>query len=145
MHTNPNNQTNSHQLYLSWAWLYAKSSRLLILDFRDTFFQRDPFESLTLGTPQEPYFQQLLVLEHWPYKRMSNCPWNSGWVRGCFGAQNFKPMSNHPILCSGSYFATRDGMVKIITLFVFNFLFLFMFLFFFFFFFLNLLFPNIYV
>eukprot|EP00615_Pteridomonas_danica_P004646 CAMPEP_0114329166 /NCGR_PEP_ID=MMETSP0101-20121206/895_1 /TAXON_ID=38822 ORGANISM="Pteridomonas danica, Strain PT" /NCGR_SAMPLE_ID=MMETSP0101 /ASSEMBLY_ACC=CAM_ASM_000211 /LENGTH=473 /DNA_ID=CAMNT_0001458737 /DNA_START=175 /DNA_END=1593 /DNA_ORIENTATION=- len=100
-----------HELYLSWAWLYDKSSRLLILDFRDTFFQRDPFESLTLGTPSEPYFQQLLVLEHWPYKRMSNCPWNSGWVKGCFGAKNFKPMSNHPILCSGSYFATRDGMI----------------------------------
>ena len=102
-----------HELYLSWAWQYDKSSRLLILDFRDTFFQRDPFESLTLGHPGEP-FQQLLVLEHWPYKRMSNCPWNSGWVRSCWGSA-FTPMKNHPVLCSGSYFATRDGMIDMET------------------------------
>ena len=37
-----------HELYLSWAWKYNKQSRLLILDFRDTFFQRDPFESLSV-------------------------------------------------------------------------------------------------
>ena len=96
-----------HELYLSWAWQYSESSRLLILDFRDTFFQRDPFESLALGRPEEPYFQQLVVLEHWPYKRMNNCPHNSGWVRGCWGNDAYYPLRNHPILCSGSYFATR--------------------------------------
>ena len=66
-----------HELYLSWASLYSQRSRLLILDFRDTFFQRDPFESLPLGQHQvnaatgelEKYpFEQLVVLEHWPYK-----------------------------------------------------------------------------
>ena len=71
-----------HELYLSWATLYSEASRLLILDFRDTFFQRDPFESLPLGRQSispstgllERYpFEQLVVLEHWPYKRMSNC------------------------------------------------------------------------
>ena len=81
-----------HELYLSWAWQYADTARLLILDFRDTFFQRDPFESLTLGRPDEPYFQQLLVTEHWPYKRMNNCPHNSGWVRGCWGADAYAPL-----------------------------------------------------
>ena len=111
-----------HELYLSWAHLYSKESRLLILDFRDTFFQRDPFESLPLGRMRanpitgknERYpFEQLMVLEHWPYKRMSNCPFNSWWVRGCWGAEKFKPMKTHPVLCSGSYFATRDGMIDI--------------------------------
>jgi hypothetical protein len=101
-----------HELYLSWAWLYSKQSRLLILDFRDTFFQRDPFESLRLGRPGEPT-QQLLVLEHWPYKRMSNCPWNSGWIRSCWRDDFNKLMTNHPVLCSGSYFATRDGMIDL--------------------------------
>jgi len=101
-----------HELYLAWAWKYNERSRLLILDFRDTFFQRDPFESLSLGR-QEPYFQQLVVLEHWPYKRMSNCPFNKGWVQGCWGRDKFSPMSNHPILCSGSYFATRNGMIDL--------------------------------
>jgi len=103
-----------HELYLSWAWLYSKQSRLLILDFRDTFFQRDPFESLSLGRPGEP-MQQLLVLEHWPYKRMSNCPWNSGWIRSCWREDFNRLMTNHPVLCSGSYFATRDGMIDMET------------------------------
>ena len=52
-----------HELYLSWAWQYNTEARLLILDFRDTFFQRDPFESLTLGRPEEPFFQQLVVAD----------------------------------------------------------------------------------
>ena len=115
-----------HELYLSWASLYSRESRLLILDFRDTFFQRDPFESLPLGRQKEwlnpktgqleKYpFEQMLVLEHWPYKRMSNCPFNAWWVRGCWGMEEFKPMRNHPILCSGSYFGTRDGMIDMET------------------------------
>jgi len=98
-----------HELYLSWAWKYSKQSRLLILDFRDTFFQRDPFESLEFGS-----FEQLLTLEHWPYKRMNNCPFNSGWVRSCW-REEFKAMKDHPVLCSGSYFATRDGMIDMET------------------------------
>jgi len=98
-----------HELYLAWAWKYSKKSRLLILDFRDTFFQRDPFESLDFGS-----YEQLLVLEHWPYKRMNNCPFNSGWVRNCW-QKEFKDMKDHPILCSGSYFATRDGMIDMET------------------------------
>ena len=48
-------------------------------------------------------------------QRMFNCPWNSGWVRGCWGSAKFAPMRNHPILCSGSYFATRDGMMDLET------------------------------
>lgn len=42
-------------------------------------------------------------------------PWNSGWVRGCWGIDKFRPMRNHPILCSGSYFATRNGMIDMET------------------------------
>lgn len=56
-----------------------------------------------------------MVMEHWPYKRMSNCPHNRGWVRGCWGPKEFNPLADHPILCSGSYFATRDGMVDLET------------------------------
>jgi len=43
-----------YALYEYWLRFYSDTAYILILDFRDTFFQRDPFESLPPMNAREP-------------------------------------------------------------------------------------------
>ena len=101
-----------HELYLSWARHYGNGSRFYVADFRDTFFQRDPFAGLP--PPAHP-LELWLYAEHFPFKQFKRCPFNAGWVRNCWGKALFDGLKEQAALCSGSYLGTRAAVVHFET------------------------------
>mmetsp|Transcript_22114 Transcript_22114/g.28637 ORF Transcript_22114/g.28637 Transcript_22114/m.28637 type:complete len:279 (-) Transcript_22114:24-860(-) len=97
-----------HVFYLAIASQYSQNSKVMILDYRDTFFQADPF--VTAG-PLSNY-DLILVAEHYPFKQIGNCPFNGGWIRNCWGRETFHAMGKQVVLCSGSYLGARDGIIN---------------------------------
>mmetsp|Transcript_12426 Transcript_12426/g.35939 ORF Transcript_12426/g.35939 Transcript_12426/m.35939 type:complete len:468 (-) Transcript_12426:186-1589(-) len=101
-----------HYLYLSWLQHYSHSSLIMVLDFRDTVFQLNPFPmleaQLAAGSPTELW----LSGEHMPYKRIRNCVFNSGWIRDCYGRARLQEVAQEPVVCSGSITGTREGLEK---------------------------------
>lgn len=99
-----------HSLYLSIASLYSEESNFYVADYRDTFFQRDPFAAVgrTLRG-----LDLILVAEHWPFKQIGNCPFNGGWVRNCWGKDAFESIRSQVVLCSGSYMGAKPAIVNL--------------------------------
>jgi hypothetical protein len=56
----------------------SKYRRVLAVDVRDTAFQRDPFPLIVRD-------KGVYVFEDDPSKTISECAWNSGWIKSCFG------------------------------------------------------------
>ena len=100
-----------HYLYLSWMQHYGPESLVMVLDFRDTVFQSEPFasvETLRRETGDELW----LLGEHMPYKRIKNCVFNSGWIRDCWGKRTVQMVRDEAVICSGAIVGTRVGMEK---------------------------------
>lgn len=98
-----------HALYLAVATLYSPQSNFYIADYRDTFFQSDPFAAL--DRPLRG-LELLLVAEHWPFKQMGNCPFNGGWIRNCWGRNTLDAVKDQVVLCSGSYLGAQPAIVN---------------------------------
>lgn len=69
--------------------------RLWLVDVRDTYFQRDPFELLEADTES---FLVFTGVEDLP---IGKCGWNGGWVRDCFSTDVYAQVADKPIICSG--------------------------------------------
>jgi hypothetical protein len=54
-------------------------ARVWLIDVRDSMFQSDPFSILPYG---ESAFHAFKGVES---KTISQCGWNGGWVKDCFG------------------------------------------------------------
>lgn len=61
-----------HYLYLAWAQHYSESSLIMVLDFRDTVFQSNPFTPLHAQRAAGSDVELWLSGEHMPYKRIRN-------------------------------------------------------------------------
>ena len=48
-----------------WAQYYSEQSYILILDFRDTFFQANPFSFLPPFEQRQPKYELKLFAENW--------------------------------------------------------------------------------
>ncbi len=70
-----------HALYLAIAKTYSPRSMFYVADYRDTFFQADPFARVVERRGRRLEGLELLVVaEQWPFKQIGNCPFNGGWV-----------------------------------------------------------------
>ena len=87
-----------YEMYRTWLSYYSASSWGIVFDFRDTFFQRDPF---TLVDRSEASPNLHLFAENRQVKRVGNCIFNSGWLR-CWGKDVPKTYTNNSVVCSGS-------------------------------------------
>jgi hypothetical protein len=104
-----------YALYEYWLQFYKPSSYILILDFRDTFFQSPPFASLGPIESRKPTFDLQLFAENWKVKTIGKCVFNSMWVGRCFSSQALKQIKDQAVICSGSTlgsFAAIDLYVK---------------------------------
>jgi len=94
-----------YALYEYWLKHYDENSFILILDFRDTFFQGNPFqafgsyESRDKSNPQ--YVLQVFAENH-KVKTIGNCVFNSMWVGKCFGKPALEAVKEKAVICSGS-------------------------------------------
>jgi hypothetical protein len=59
---------------------YSQQSYVLILDFRDTFFQLDPFSIFGPIEQRVPKFDLQLYAENWNVKSIGKCVYNSLWI-----------------------------------------------------------------
>eukprot|EP01035_Chromulina_nebulosa_P023224 gene23224-30104_t len=82
-----------YALYEYWLRQYDRRSYILILDFRDTFFQAKPF--LPFGPfesrPTDKFDLQVFA-ENWSVKTIGICVFNSMWVSKCFGKPALPPL-----------------------------------------------------
>ena len=87
-----------YEMYRTWLSYYEPTSWGIVFDFRDTFFQRDPF-TLVDRSSKAPNLH--LFAENRQVKRVGNCIFNSGWLR-CWGKETPKRFANNSVVCSGS-------------------------------------------
>lgn len=91
-----------YALYEYWLQYYSSQSYILILDFRDTFFQKDPFQEFGPVKARKPVYDLKLYAENAKVKTIGNCVYNSLWIGRCFGKPALAELKTNPVLCSGS-------------------------------------------
>jgi hypothetical protein len=106
-----------YQLYQWWARQYNSSvlEEVMVSDFADVFFQSNPFSYRTWEWGR-PHYQLALFQEPYPNKAIYRCPFNSGWVHGCYGEEALRKIGANPVICSGVVMGTRDAIVAFSSL-----------------------------
>lgn len=98
--------TARYEMYWIWSRQYDQSSRILILDVRDSFFQSNPF------TFQES--NDVCTLDLFEENReavdIGRSSYNSKWVRTAYGNKIFDSMSEKPVICSGSTMGSKPAI-----------------------------------
>lgn len=74
------------------------------VDFRDVFFQADPFSVL-------PRLQgvDLALSQEWVGMTIRKCHVNSEWINSCWNASFYDSVADRSIICSGTILATAHG------------------------------------
>jgi hypothetical protein len=85
--------------------LAKKYEKLMFSDVRDVAFQADPFKYLAAN-------KSVVFQEGGDGVPISQCSWNSGWIKGCFGESILTAVQDRNIVCSGvsifSFWQGRD-------------------------------------
>lgn len=106
-----------YALYEYWMQYYGYQSYILILDFRDTFFQGNPFEPM--GYPisgRVPSYDLQVYAENYKVKTIGKCVFNSGWVGECFGQKALEQIKHLPVICSGSTLGSYPAIRNYISI-----------------------------
>ena len=98
------------QLYQYWASLYDESAIIMISDFRDVLFQKNPFTYMA-DRWGPPVSQLAVFLESYPTKIIERCSFNSNWIKHCYGDLALKTIGLNPVSCSGVSIGSRDGIL----------------------------------
>lgn len=91
-----------YALYEYWLQYYNENSYILILDFRDTFFQASPFQGFGDFASRTPKYELQMFAENWKVKTIGKCVFNSIWIKKCFGKSTIIPLKDLAVICSGS-------------------------------------------
>jgi hypothetical protein len=100
-----------YALYEYWMQYYTDQSYILILDFRDTFFQSNPFASFGELSLRTPKYELQVFEENFKVKNIGKCVFNSLWVGKCFGKPALENLRDKPVLCSGSTLGSYEGIM----------------------------------
>jgi hypothetical protein len=86
-------------MYNWWSAKYSPTSWILLSDFRDVFFQANPFQ-------YRPYewnsYQLVAFQETHPVKTIKRCKHNSNWVKLCYGRKGLQTIGSNTVSCSGT-------------------------------------------
>jgi hypothetical protein len=100
-----------YALYEYWLRQYHENSYILILDFRDTFFQANPFQSFGLYNQRpEPKYVLQTFAENYDVKNIGICVFNSNWIKTCFGKEALQTLKKEAVICSGSTLGSYPGI-----------------------------------
>jgi hypothetical protein len=95
-----------YALYEYWMRHYNDNSYILILDFRDTFFQSNPFAPsgtyLQRTVSNSPKYDLQMYAENYKVKNIGICVFNSNWIKTCFGKPALEALRKEAVICSGS-------------------------------------------
>lgn len=104
-----------YALYEFWLRYYDTKSYILILDFRDTFFQLDPFVPFGPFASRLPKYNLHLYAENWDVKNIGKCVYNSLWIGRCFSKKSLQELRGEAVICSGSTLGSFLGIDHYIT------------------------------
>jgi len=82
-----------------YEWCFAT-------DFRDVFFQADPFSSVLNG-------YELILAEEFAGQTIGGCKYNSEWIRSCWGDMFLKEIAYNSPICSGTIMGSPKGFVSL--------------------------------
>lgn len=99
-----------YALYEYWLTYYDLQSYILILDFRDTFFQAHPFGSYPVYGQRPGGYDLQVYSENEKVKSIGICVFNSMWVKKCYNKQIFNQFKHLPVICSGSTLGSYYGI-----------------------------------
>jgi hypothetical protein len=99
-----------YELYHYWLQYYHSNSMILVIDFRDVFFQSNPFASWGVYSARTKLPYELQLFAENPIFNIGNCSFNGNWISTCFGKDALKALNSSPIICSGSTLGSYNGM-----------------------------------
>lgn len=102
--------TARYELYWIWSLQYEKYRRILLIDVRDTYFQRGPFDDLPVteeGDADNGGGGVLRLYEEnaspsSAAENIGKSSFNSKWISGAYGKQVLDQLRDKPVICSGS-------------------------------------------
>jgi len=97
-------------LYQWWASKYNEDALIMLSDFRDVFFQGNPFTYRTYEWAP-PVSQLVVFQEAYPNKVIYRCVFNGGWIQNCYGDEGIKRVGSNTVSCSGVSIGTRDAII----------------------------------
>ena len=97
-----------YEMYRAWLANYDEASWAFVFDFRDVFFQRDPFP-LVDRSPSAPNLH--LFAENRDVKTVGTCRFNSAWLN-CWDHNLKKVYHNASVMCSGSTLGSVPAMKR---------------------------------
>ena len=97
-----------YEMYRAWLANYDEASWAFVFDFRDVFFQRDPFP-LVDRSPSAPNLH--LFAENRDVKTVGTCRFNSAWLN-CWDHTLKKVYKNASVMCSGSTLGSVPAMKR---------------------------------
>jgi len=104
-----------YALYEYWLQYYTPRSYILILDFRDTFFQVDPFAGFGDVRTRRPVHDLQLFEENYKVKKIGKCAFNALWISRCFGNSALQQLRDKAVLCSGSTLGSLSAIKHYVT------------------------------
>jgi hypothetical protein len=102
-------------MYQHWALQYDPRALIMVSDFRDVFFQSDPFKYRLLEW-SPPRYNLVVFQEHFPNKVINRCVFNKGWIKACYGQEGLAKVGTNTVSCSGVTMGTRDGILVYVSM-----------------------------
>lgn len=90
--------TLRYEWYWIWAAKYNPESWIMLVDARDTFFQKNPFE----GVPRNQNGLLYFFGENAAATRLGKSTKNMNWLRRSYGEATLDALRQKPTICSGS-------------------------------------------
>ena len=99
-----------YYFYKWWALKYSPSTQILLADFRDVFFQSNPFTYRTFEWAP-PAAQLVVFQEAHPNSVISRSSVNALWIEKCYGVEALRLIGHNTVSCSGTVMGIRDGIL----------------------------------
>ena len=99
-----------YYFYKWWALKYSPSTQILLADFRDVFFQSNPFTYRTFEWAP-PVAQLVVFQEAHPNSVITRSSYNALWINVCYGVEALRLIGHNTVSCSGTVMGIRDAIV----------------------------------
>mmetsp|Transcript_48581 Transcript_48581/g.72081 ORF Transcript_48581/g.72081 Transcript_48581/m.72081 type:complete len:600 (+) Transcript_48581:72-1871(+) len=99
--------TARFELYWAWSLRYSPLSYILLIDFRDAYFQLHPFHKAERSEKGSTEGNLLFFEENGP---IADSSFNMQWIRQAYGAPTLTKLINNKIICSGSTMGEQVAM-----------------------------------
>mmetsp|Transcript_28365 Transcript_28365/g.59908 ORF Transcript_28365/g.59908 Transcript_28365/m.59908 type:complete len:662 (-) Transcript_28365:193-2178(-) len=100
--------TARYELYWMWSLRYSRESWLMLIDARDVWFQKPPFDELTARGKVSGELH--LFGENAEVVNIGSSNFNRRWLIQAYGEKAVSPFFKEPVICSGSTIGNQDAI-----------------------------------